>query len=447
MQHVVTVDLQKNLKQYTYFLEVVKACNGITQKRKFAYGGAIRGGKTFITLFILVYLCNRYPGSKWAVIRDSFPSLQKTTIESLKKILHYSPRWRWNLDRGNYFVENEKGSRIYFMAENLAQDPDCHAFLGLEVNGIFFEQLEELSKKVFEIGTSRVGSWYLPDMPPAFVFTTFNPTQRWPKADLYEKAMAGTLPTDWHYQTALPTDNAFVTEDQWNTWGQMADRYQKQFIGGDWTDFDDTDPRWLFAFDEAKNVSKQPLTLIPDFPVNLSFDFNINPMTCIAGQHSTTFCRIMREFNLPNSNAVEMCMHVAAAYPHSVLTVTGDASGSNRNAGYTSGEETIWTQVKAALKLAPGQFLTPLSNPSIRNSRFLNNALMQHYPSYLIDPSCKQLIHECKTAKPPPAKKITEKNEDTFVKGAGNSEIGFNLLDCFRYYNHTHFPQFVIQPI
>jgi hypothetical protein len=441
----VTVDLTENKKQYDFFLEVVKACNGLTGKRKFAYGGAIRGGKTYVILFILVYLCNKYHGSKWVVIRESFPSLQKTTIESLKKLLNYSLEWSWTLDKGNYFVENKHGSRIYFMAENIDRDKDLNAFLGLEVNGVFFEQLEELSQKLWEIAGSRAGSWYIDNMPPAFIFTTFNPTQRWPKQFLYERHRDNTLPDDFLYQTALPSDNAFITKDQWNHWGAMADRYQKQFIGGDWTDFDDTDPRWLFTFNEQKHVSKVPLLLIPEMPVHLAIDFNINPITCIAGQHTSTygegaFVRIMKEFELPDSAIKELTTQVKATYAFSVLTATGDATGRNRNAGYTSGDETLWSMVQAQLQLSDGQILTPLDNPSHKNSRFLCNTLMQSHPNYLIDPSCTKLIDECKKAKPKPTKR--PEDEDKLLKGPGDSDIGMNLFDCFRYYNNTHFSDF-----
>jgi len=455
----VTVDLSKNPKQWDYFIEVVKACNGLTNKRKFCYGGAIRGGKTYVTLFILAYLCKRYPGSKWVAIRESFPALQNTTIESLKKLLNNSPDWRWNLDKGNYFCERDNGpgkpaSRIYFMAENITHDPDLNRFLGLEINGIFFEQLEELSEKLWEIGGSRVGSNYLDDMPPAFIFTTFNPTQRWPKAFLYERNLAGTLPEDFIYQAALPQDNAFVTEDQYKQWASMADRYQSQFVEGDWTDFDDKDPRWLFAFSENKIVSKTPLQVIPNMPVHLSFDFNIDPITCIAGQHTPnfgpgSFVRILKEFEIAQpadlqvapSVLDELVLQVRTAFPFSVLTATGDASGRNRNAGYTSGNSTLWSMVQAKLRLSDGQILTPLDNPSHLNSRFLCNNLMQSHPNYLIDAGCKQLIKECKTAKPVVSN--DPKRENNLLKGPGSGPLGMNVFDCFRYYNDTHFKHFI----
>lgn len=444
MGEIVTVDLSKNPKQFEYFAEVVKSCNGLTAKRKFSYGGAIRGGKSWITLFILTYLCKRYQGSKWYVIRADFTVLQATTIESLKKMLRGSANWKWHEEKGNYYVQHINGSRIYFTGENYARDKDLNDFLGLECNGFFLEQLEELSEKLWDIAASRSGSWYIPNMPPAFMFTTFNPTQKWPKKKIYERFIDGTLPDDFFYMTALPSDNAFVTKDQWSTWGQMADRYQKQFIEGDWTDFDDGDAKWAFGFESAKHVKK--LDFIPIQPIHLSFDFNVNPMTCVAMQGTkyfgeTGFVHILREFIVPNSNVQEICKQVKAAYPHSVFTVTGDATGRNRNAGYSSGQDNLWRMVQRALGVSASQMLVPNINPSHSNSRWLCNALLQNHKKYYIDESCKQLIHELKVAKP----KVSDNpaHEDTLDKGAGSGEKGYNVLDCWRYINHTHFNNFV----
>src|SRR6187399_2371340 len=101
MIYTPTVDLQKNPKQYDYFIELVKACNGLTKYRKFLFGGAIRGGKTYVTLWDLIYLANRYEGSKWHTIREDFPVLQATTIPSFEKIIKGYPNWKWNRDRAN----------------------------------------------------------------------------------------------------------------------------------------------------------------------------------------------------------------------------------------------------------------------------------------------------------------------------------------------------------
>lgn len=84
--------------------------------------------------------------------------------------------------------------------------------------------------------------------------------------------------------------------------------------------------------------------------------------------------------------------------------------------------------------------LVPSINPSHKNSRFLCNLVLQGHNNFLIDPSCKGLINDCMTARP--IETNDQGKEDQLMKGAGDSEIGFNLFDCFRYYMQTHHERF-----
>lgn len=442
---MVTVDLSKNPKQWEYFLRVAEASQGGNNFRKFVYGGAIRGGKTYVSLFIFCWLCKKFPGSKWHVIRKDFPALQATSIESMKKILRGSKKWKWHEEKGNYYVERiEQGSRIYFIGENIDRDKDLNDFLGLETNGFLLEQLEELSEKLWDISSSRAGSWYIDPMPPPLMLTTFNPTQRWPKKKLHEPYLRSELPDDTFYMTALPSDNAFVTDDQWKQWKQMNERYYKQLVEGDWTDFDDDNPRWAFAFDGAKHIRE--CEIIPNQPLYLSFDFNYNPMTCLVMQcvryyTGGCFIHILKEFVLPKTDVKTACMIVKNTYPKHTFIVTGDATGRARNAGYTSGEESLWAMVISSLSLGNGQLILPTVNPSHSNSRALVNSLLQNHPNIKIHPQCEQLIHELRTAKP----KATNNPDhaDQLDKGAGDSEKGYNVMDCCRYIFNTFFADFV----
>jgi phage terminase large subunit len=454
--NVPVVDLSKNPKQYEYFIEVVKSCQGYNQKRKFAYGGAIRGGKTFVTLFILIWLCKKYPGSRWVVIRESFPSLQKTTIESLVKILVYSKNWQWSRDKGNYFIQNTLGSRIYFMAESIERDPNLLAFLGLECNGFFLEQAEELSEKTWQIAMSRAGSWYIDPMPPAFMFTTFNPTQRWPKQKFYESSLDGTLPEDYFYMNAKPSDNAYVTQDQWNTWGQMDERYQLQFIEGDWTDFDDIDPRWAYEFGDRH--IEDSIRFIQSMDVHLSFDFNREPLTCIACQKSpqiglsNSFTHFIKQFK-GDWQLREICQQIRTTFPASRFFVTGDSSGNKGDVGYESRNETHYTMIKKYLRLNDSQMHLSKSNLEHHDSRLLVNTALAVLPNVKfaktlimndgrIIEGCPTLIAEYKKAKVD----VTNNRPGMLKKDRKNDEEKENKLDLFdgsRYFWQKYYREYL----
>lgn len=133
-----------------------------------SYGGAIRGGKTYVLLAILIRLAEIFPQSRWHVIRKDMPSLEATSIPSFEKLIAGSKNWKFYRNKSNYHAYHRNGSKIFFKAENLQQDPSLMKFLGLETNGILLEQTEELSLKLFEKALERTGSWYIPKMLKGF---------------------------------------------------------------------------------------------------------------------------------------------------------------------------------------------------------------------------------------------------------------------------------------
>lgn len=424
MIEVQVIDLGKNPKQFDYFCEVVKACNGITDYRKFGYGGAIRGGKTFVTLGILIYLCNRYKGSKWHVMRHDFPALQDTTIPSLEKIIRASSNWKWNRDRSNYFAYNKHDSKIFFKGENIKQDPNLDDLLGLETNGFFLEQLEGLTQKTWELSSSRAGSWYIDTMPPAFMFTTLNPTQKWPKKEIYLKYKNGELPADFFFQEAFPQDNAFVTKDQWNAWGAMDERYQKQFIGGDWTNFDETDNLFCYAYSEAKHMGEPVYN--PNQELLLSFDFNVDPITCFVAQIYGGWLYGLEQISLGNSDIYKLCGYIKSNYGNKMYKVTGDATGNNRAAN-TRDNVTYYQIIKTELNLGWPQFKVPTANPPLEDNRVLVNAILHRFNVMLHKVKCAKLKNDMENVRVLPNGTI-DKSDKSLT----------HALDCFRYMGNTH---------
>lgn len=422
------IDLTKNPNQKSYFDEVMAAVAGTSDKRIFNYGGAIRGGKTYVSLFILMVLCKMYPGSRWHVVREDMPALKGTSITSLEKLIGGSLNWHWRRDSSDYYVEYVNKSRIYFKGENFSQDPHLNDFLGLETNGIMMEQLEELTEKGFNIILSRTGSWYIDPMPPGLILTTFNPTQSWVKDRIHVPFLKGTLPEKWHYQPALPKDNPFVTEDQWSNWQMMDDRYQKQFIDGDWTNFDDTDNRWAWAFSRAKVQNWKPVA-DPQFDLILSWDFNRNPMACTVAQ-IPDYKKIMipKVYKLANMGCDGICERIKVEFPNFLYIITGDYSGDTDT---TLFEEHVsnYTIIQQKLNLSDQQ-IQIMPNPKMVKNRTLVNTILQHMPHEIHEDDAKQLIWDFENVK--------AMGDGTIDKGAGTADRKdpakqADVLDTYRY--------------
>jgi phage terminase large subunit len=315
----------------------------------------------------------------------------------------------------------------------------------LECNGFFLEQLEEIAEKTWDIASSRAGSWYIDPMPPAFMFTSFNPTQRWPKEKIHDRYLNGTLPSDFFYQTALPKDNPFVTQDQWNTWGQMGDRYQKQFIEGDWTDFDDTDPKWVYEFDEVKHVMDN-IPYLPAFPVKLGWDFNREPLTCVAMQMSpdigdrNSFTHFIKEFH-GDMQIRELCMHIKSTFPSAILEITGDSSGNKGDVGFENRNETHYTLIKRYLNINDKMMRLNSSNLEHHDSRLLVNTALSVLPNVKFSKQgVPKLISEYKYAKVD-----TEHNRPGHLL-KDRKETNGNKLDLFdgsRYLWQTYYRKYI----
>lgn len=417
----------ENIKQTDYTSAARDALIGRNPYRHFFYGGAIRGGKTFASLAILVYAAKQYPGSRWHIFRRDMPALQATTIPSMEKLLADDPNWSWNRDKSNYFVENLKnGSRIFFRGEGLAHDPELTDLLGLETNGILFEQIEELSEKLFQTGCSRIGSWLIQDMPKPITLATFNPTQTWVKERIYEPWRTNTLPESFYYMNALPSDNAYVTPEQWQAWEMLESRYRQQYIDGDWTDFGSTQGRWAFAFDDEKHIARPEIHANRMFNLYLSFDFNRNPICCSVIQNINGQIRVIETIKLENSDVFAMCNYILAHYGGFVYVVTGDCTGHHHHA-IAQNNMTYYTVIRTQLRITGNQFCAPYSNPRLEDNQVLVNTILAHCDVRINEHKAKGLIYDLRNVKMNPNGTIVKDNRQDPSQQA-------DALDTFRYY-------------
>ena len=419
------IDLDKNARQRTYFEEVMAACDRKNDYRYFAYGGAIRGGKSYITAYIMMRLARKYPGSRWHVIRQDMPVLEATTIPTFQKLAGTTRAWTWSRDKSNYYLKYSNGSKIIFKGENLARDPLLNDFLGLETNGIWLEQAEELSERTWERALERTGSWYVSDMPPGFIFLTFNPNQNWVKEKFYIPYMKSELQAPYMYMPALPKDNPFVTEEQWGQWSRMAQPYYQQMVAGNWDDLMDRHNLWAFAYNPAKHGGLPELN--PFEIVYLSFDFNVNPMCCVVIQYYNQRIVVLEVIKLPDSGTEQMCDYIRTSkYARCSFKVTGDASGRARDASQIDNQHN-YTIIGRKLNLNPMQFHVPSVNPPIEKNKVLMNALLQNHAITIHNDRAKALHYDLANVRTNPDNTIIKKNRN-------RQEQQCDALDAFRYW-------------
>lgn len=387
------------------------------------YGGAAGGGKSFVSLAIIIMLCKFYPNSRWCVIRKSLTEIKLNTIPSFWKICPTNFVSQWN--KSEFTMVFRNNSMIIFKGENINDDPELQWMDGLEVNGFLLEQAEELSAKTYDKCKLRAGRHVIDPMPPIKIILTLNPSQSWPRELIYKPYTEDKLQPPYCYVPAYISDNPHLPEQYVAGLKYLDSITYRRFVEGDWSAFAVNNP-FAYAFDEEKHVV--PVTFDPKKPLQISFDFNVDPITAIVGQE----LNIIREFRLKNSDIYELCDRIKATFPNALYIITGDATGHNRSA-LTRGNINYYVVIKQKLSLSDGQMKQPGTNPAVSDSRVLTNSLLQN-ATVKIDPEgCPYLVQDLKFVE------VDEQGDINKHKDKYKS----HLLDCARYYFHTFYRGFL----
>lgn len=170
-------------------------------------GGSIRSGKTVGDLKVLYALCKIFPGSRWAVVRESSPILKRTTIPSFWQTCPYPFFHPERFNKQDLTATAANGSQILFIPESISDDPELLRFGGLEVNGFVLEQAEEVQPKTYYKCIERAGSWNINPMPDPLVLLNCNPHQGYLKQEFYNPGMNGKLLAPYLFIPALLEHN------------------------------------------------------------------------------------------------------------------------------------------------------------------------------------------------------------------------------------------------
>jgi hypothetical protein len=221
------------------------------------YGGAIRGGKTYAMLLLILALAKIYRGSRWAIVRKDLPTLKRNTLPAFEKVK--PPGFCGDVHKTDWYVDCANGSRIFFFPESYDRDPDLDRWKGLEVNGFALEECNELNQKSFHKAIERAGAWICRDNQPApIVMATCNPTLGWVKNAWYDPWRKGELKAPWFYLPAKVGDNPHLPQSYLDNLEQLKQSNPtayRRFVEGDWESADEPDQLitydWVLA---AANV-------------------------------------------------------------------------------------------------------------------------------------------------------------------------------------------------
>lgn len=395
------------------------------------FGGSAGGGKSFVSLATLILLARVFPGSKSFVIRESLPTLKRTTIPSFYKLCPKSFIHSYN--QTDQVVRFKNGSSLTFFPENYVQDKNLTRFDGIEANFFLIEEAQEIQQKTFEKCKLRAGRNILPNLetqPLPLILITCNPSQNWTKKMFHEPHTKVELPNDFFYLQSLMKDNASLPQTYLDGLQNLDEVTKQIFVNGNW-DIIDVERPFAYAFNRNKTIQNN-LQIERNEPIILSFDFNVDPITCIAGQSFKGKIRILKEFRLRNSDIFKLCEVIKTTFGNNYFLITGDASGSNRSA-ISQGSSNYYQIIMRELDVPKNAFRVPSFNPSIRNSRVLLNSLLERHNDFQIDASCQWLINDLQLVQTDETGDIDKSKDKTIT----------HLLDCLRYYLWSFHRDFV----
>lgn len=402
-----------------------------SNKNIILFGGAIRGGKTYCLLLTLISLASKHKNSRWVIVRESLPTLQKTTLVTFNELLkqgldqHIS-----EFNRSTNTVTFTNGSQLVFMSESFDQDKELNRFRGLECNGFGLEEVNELREETFNKCIERAGTWLHGGNIKPLIFSTCNPTNGWVKDIFYNRWVENKLPPTWEYIPSLITDNNYLPHDYVdNLKANMTPQDYRKFVEGDWNVYKISNA-FATQFDENKHISPQA-EFDGKKQLIISIDFNLNPFAVTFyhwfQDNDGTKCYQIDEAEIVNGNIPAMIDLIRQRYQIQLPTciLTGDAMGKRGDISQRD-NASLYQQLMRGLGISEKQ-LRISGNPTHENSRADVNYFLYHFKHFYINPKCKNSIYDLKYVECDDTGKIKKTNRKELAQRA-------DYLDTFRYF-------------
>lgn len=401
------------------------------------FGGSIRGGKTLCVLALFLYLCRKYPESRYLVVRKSLQRIKDTVLPSFYGIRPENKTAQDPNQNNSWEWKHVNGSVIKFYAENIEKDPELKRFRGLEYDSICFEEMD-ITEKTFFIGFERCGTWRMNErkaalekgekIPPQVVIGTSNPQGGWVKTLIYDPWVRDTLKTNWKYIPSKVYDNPYVSEEwiERQRENLLPERFE-MMVEGDWN-INMNDKPFFNHFDEVRLVV-DGLEIDPRFPLTLSFDFNYDPCSVVIGQkkggEGLTFLRSYQAKGGTDALLEKHLTWVQEGIMKGLWQVewTGDNNGTRRESSARG--LTDFILVERFLGVPPTE-VSFTANPLHTYSRVICNQVLLKCNCQFDRSECAGLIADIKDTK-------------TNERGGIDKSFDPHLADAWRYMLHLWF--------
>jgi hypothetical protein len=388
-----TITIRPTPKQ----IQAYKACN---ENNIVLYGGAIRGGKSYFLVLYAFTLAFKYPRSRWLFIRESLPTLKRTLLVTFNEFLQNGfSQYIKDFNQQTLTVNLTNGSQFIFMAEGYDTDKELNRFRGLEINGAFIDEANEIQEVTFDKILERSGSWFHSENCPTKIVMTANPTYNWLKSRFYDKWEKNELPNGVAYISAKIFDNPYIPKTYLDNL-KMLPRYQYEvFVEGNWNIQLKMGGEFYKCFELDNHISKT--TYDPTLPLHISWDDNVNPyLPCgifqLKGKEVIMVDEIAGE--TPNNTIKGVCNEFKRKYQgHDAgLFIYGDATANKEDTKLEKGFN-FYRLILEELKDFKPNYRVLKSNPSVvMRGNWINTILEKEIGGIkiTIGENCKKMIND-----------------------------------------------------
>lgn len=405
---------------------------------QFQFIGGIRSGKTIAGAHFMVDDIIVRPHIKKIIFSNTTGQLSKSTLHEFMNVLA-----AYGLMEGAAYVKN-KNPKKFFGYDSMYDDHSGiwsfkngaqilvysldQPIRGTEFGTAWGDEVQDAKKERIDLVLGRMSE----DNPKTLY--TLTPPRNNPEIN------------EWVFDGDIPKVIATTYDNE--------DNLPKGYIKMLYDTFDPlTFDREVMA-NEAKSVENRFAYEFTDhhinahadyeegMPVYLSFDFNVNPGTCIAWQEGTyedgkPWIHYFDEIVVQDADVYKMCDRVMSKFPNDYLKVTGDRTALKKEFAQRTNAVNTWTIIKKELGLTDAQ-LQLVTNPRTENVKMLCNSLLAKHNEIFFHPRMKNTIRDLRFVTVDGDGKINKKNRKDVLQQA-------DLLDCWKYSCWTFHRKFVIR--
>lgn len=405
------------------------------------YQGGYGSGKTFCGSLLGILLALKYPGITGLVGAQTYPLVRDTTLKTYLEHLddmNFKINTHYEFKTAESKLIFKNGSEILFRH---MQEPN--KLKSLNLGFIELEEMSDIPESTFKMLLGRLRQTIKPEWETkGFQYRLFGHTNPEPAKGWIYKYFVEEKQENYRLIQAPTTQNKFLAADFVDSLKAAYDeQYYRINVLGEFGDYTSGLVVKGFTSDNIKELHYQP-----DLPLHLTWDFNVDPMSCICAHKTKDKVFYFDEFILENTSTQRTIDAVIERYPNHKgdIIINGDASGDNRS---TQSEVSNYIIIKKALQrhYPDNNIKVHLRsfNPPIKNRIAAFNAMVCNHNGerrILIDKRCQKLIYNIHNLTYKPGTNVVDVPTYAQIKNENSLKFLEHPFDAASYLVDYYFP-------